>query len=283
MKKLNLRRVFIGILAVIFLGSAVYVLNKSREYKKEKKLYTDAVEKFVIQPEQSEKKPENVQTPSDLVPVDNKGENITAEDTHTERQEDTEEKIIEVDFDALLQVNSDIIGWLWIPNTDISYPLLQGASNDSYIHTAYTGAHASAGSIFMDYRNESDFSDKNTVIYGHNMKNDTMFGTLKKYSSAEYAQEHSVFYILTPEGCRKYSVCYAMVTDALGSVYNMKFESSDAYAEHLKMLSRSTYYDLMGEIDSDSSLVTLSTCTSATKTGRFVVIGKYEGFTLKDE
>ena len=85
-----------------------------------------------------------------------------------------------VDFESLKAINPDVKGWLYIEALDISYPVVQGPDNDAYLHTTYEGTSNFAGSIFLDYQNQGDFSDGNTIVYGHNMKNLSMFGKLKQ-------------------------------------------------------------------------------------------------------
>ena len=88
---------------------------------------------------------------------------------------------ISVDFDTLKSVNPDVVGWIYIEALDnINYPVVQGDDNETYLHTTYENNYNFAGTIFVDYENSSDFSDCNTLIYGHNMKNGSMFGNLKK-------------------------------------------------------------------------------------------------------
>mgnify|MGYP005945403765 CR=1 FL=1 len=90
-----------------------------------------------------------------------------------------------VDFESLKAINLDVKGWLYIEALDISYPVVQGPDNDAYLHTTYEGTSNFAGSIFLDYQNQDDFSDGNTIVYGHNMKNLSMFGKLKQMKEQE--------------------------------------------------------------------------------------------------
>ena len=106
----------------------------------------------------------------------------------------------EVDFDALLQVNSDVIGWIYIEDTDISYPLLCGRDNQQYLFQSYEKKYLTAGSIYIDYRCSRDFTDSRTVVYGHNMHNGSMFGKLDKFTKESYMKKHPYVYILLPGG-----------------------------------------------------------------------------------
>lgn len=103
-----------------------------------------------------------------------------------------------VDFESLKAINPDVKGWLYIEALDISYPVVQGPDNDAYLHTTYEGTSNFAGSIFLDYQNQGDFSDGNTIVYGHNMKNLSMFGKLKQMKEQEKYRDSVYFWMLTP-------------------------------------------------------------------------------------
>ncbi len=259
MKKIILR-IIICLLVAVLLVSGYFFVTQYLGYVREKKLYSDAQASFTA--------------PARLV----RHSPASAEpDAEEQPEEETEEETLKVDFDALKAVNGDIIAWLYIPGTEISYPVLRGTSNDSYIHTAYDGSYAAAGSIFMDYRNAADLSDANTVVYGHNMKNDTMFGSLSEYRSYDYYPEHSVFEYITPEGKYIYTVFAALVTDALGPVYEFNFDTPEAFSEHIAMLRRYSIYDT-GVEPNGEKIMTLSTCTSRSRTERFVIAGQFTEF-----
>ncbi|MBQ8329654.1 MAG: class B sortase, partial [Lachnospiraceae bacterium] len=106
---------------------------------------------------------------------------------------------ISVDFDSLIAENPDVVGWIYSDGTQINYPVLRGESNDTYIHTMINGQYNSAGSIFMDFRNNPDLSDINTIIYGHHMKNGSMFASLHQYVHQDYYDEHKYMWYLTPD------------------------------------------------------------------------------------
>ena len=128
----------------------------------------------------------------------------------------------EVDFDALLQVNSDVIGWIYIEDTDISYPLLCGRDNQQYLFQSYEKKYLTAGSIYIDYRCSRDFTDSRTVVYGHNMHNGSMFGKLDKFTKESYMKKHPYVYILLPGGeTLKYEVKKAYKADVEGKVYDL--------------------------------------------------------------
>lgn len=158
----------------------------------------------------------------------------------------------EVDFDALLQVNNDVIGWIYIEGTDISYPLLCGRDNQQYLFQSYEKKYLTAGSIFIDYRCSRDFTDSRMVVYGHNMHNGSMFGKLDKFTKESYMKKHPYVYILLPGGeTLKYEVKKTYKADIEGEVY--KLPSGEAK-------------------DSEDRKLYLSTCTEdSSDTQRFVV------------
>ena len=114
---------------------------------------------------------------------------------------------LSVDFEILQKENPDIIAWIYCEDTPVNYPIVQADDNDYYLRRLLDGTWNVAGTLFMDYRNADDFSDWHTVIYGHNMKNDSMFGTLPEYRSQEYYEQHPAWYLLTPTQNYKIELC----------------------------------------------------------------------------
>ena len=125
-----------------------------------------------------------------------------------------------VDFEKLEGINKDVVGWIYIEAIpSISYPIVKGEDNSFYLHRTYKGEENFAGAIFEDYNNASDFSDQNTIIYGHNMKNGSMFGALKKFKEKETLNISKYFWLMTPEADYKYEIFSIHVADANGDVY----------------------------------------------------------------
>ena len=104
---------------------------------------------------------------------------------------------IDIDFAGLRSENPDVVGWIYFENEDISYPVMYSGDNSYYLRKTFKREHATAGSIFLEGSNKTDFSDCHTIIYGHNMKNLSMFGKLKYYNRDEnYYDSHQYFQIL---------------------------------------------------------------------------------------
>lgn len=180
---------------------------------------------------------------------------------------------ITVDIDSLKKENPDIKGWIVIPETNVSYPLLWSGSDQKYLRTTYTGEYSIFGSIFISKDCSSDLSDRHTVIYGHNTKNGSMFGSLKNYKTADYRQAHPFVYIIMDGYTCKYEIFSAFTVETSDSVYTLTFVDDESYKDwQRKIASRSIVKDIgWYEPQGTEKILTLSTCTSRTKTERFVV------------
>ena len=183
---------------------------------------------------------------------------------------------IEVDFDKLKSVNEDVVGWIYVDALpDISYPIVKGKDNQTYLHQTYEKNYNVAGTIFVDYENSGDFSDCNTLVYGHNMKNGSMFGHLKKFREDDklYKQD-KYFWILTPERNYRYEIITAYTTGVNSDTYTLfkgPGEEFEKYLETIKGYSEIQTDDT--DLTIKDRIVTLSTCTGNEST-RFVVQGK---------
>lgn len=183
---------------------------------------------------------------------------------------------IEVDFDKLKSVNEDVVGWIYVDALpDISYPIVKGKDNQTYLHQTYEKNYNFAGTIFVDYENSGDFSDCNTLVYGHNMKNGSMFGHLKKFREDDklYKQD-KYFWILTPERNYRYEIITAYTTGVNSDTYTLfkgPGEEFEKYLETIKGYSEIQTDDT--DLTIKDKIVTLSTCTGNEST-RFVVQGK---------
>lgn len=200
-------------------------------------------------------------------------EDIPEEDGSRNQEISLPQPGITVDFDSLNRINPDIFAWLHIPNSSISYPLLQTDNNDTYLHQASDHTSSIFGSIFMDFRNSKDLSDRHSIIYGHNMKNGSMFGSLKKYKDRNFYLRNPYFFIITPEVTYTYEVFSFHETAANGSVYDFFTDNDKGYQSFLEDAKASSLTDTGTEVAIQNRTVTLSTCTSSSSL-RFVVHGK---------
>lgn len=181
-------------------------------------------------------------------------------------------EMLGVNMKGLKEKNDEIIGWLFFENEDISYPILKSADNEKYYRTAYDNTEASAGSIFMESINSSDFSDLHTIIYGHNMKNLSMFGRLKYYKENDnYYDSHKYFQIILPDRKFRYEVIAYKDVDAEGDFYTIYKKDSKDFKRFIDdKILRDSLVNSNVELNDDSQIVSLSTCT-ASDVKRFAV------------
>lgn len=188
-------------------------------------------------------------------------------------EEKKEETNFSIDFDALLSQNKDVVGWIYSEDTPINYPIVQSSDNDYYLRRLIDGSYNIAGSIFMDHKNTSALTDLNTIIYGHNLKNGTMFSTLKDYGNQEYYDKHSVMYLFTPDGNYLIELIAGYKTDIYSNIYKntkTKEELELLYEEIIKLST----FESNTSLHEGDRLITLSTCSDGGDASRYVLIGK---------
>lgn len=183
---------------------------------------------------------------------------------------------VRVDFDSLRSINEDVIGWIYMEALpEISYPVVQGEDNNFYLHQTYEKNYNFAGTIFIDYENKRDFSDCNTLVYGHNMKNGSMFGHLKKFAEDQETYNKSkYFWILTPEKNYRYEIISAYTTGVNSDTYTLFKGPGDEFQKYLETIRG--YSEIKTDAEDltiKDKIVTLSTCTGNEST-RFVVQGR---------
>lgn len=173
---------------------------------------------------------------------------------------------------ALKEENADVVGWISFDNMELSYPIMHGADNEYYLDHTFSGEVNSAGSIFMETANSPDFEDYHTIIYGHNMKNLSMFGRLKNYKTEEFYEEHQHFTVYTEEHVYRYQIFAYYDISESGDVYMIGFGPDEQYKEFINKMIKRSYYDTDVEVTEQDKVITLSTCS--TEGNRFVVNAK---------
>lgn len=194
--------------------------------------------------------------------------------TETEPEENEPElpfHFKDIDWGGLKAANPDVIAWIEIPGTVIDYPVMQSDIADYYLHVNFEKKKYSAGSIFMETLNHSDFSDKNTIIYGHNMKNGSMFSCLKNYLNEDFNKEHPYVLIYTPEWNKGFCVTHAFVTDYTSSAYELWFEDI-SYREWGEELEKRSSEWTMNNFDPEKKTITLSTCHGKAGTPKRMIV-----------
>ena len=265
MKK-STRRVLLAALVAVFLVSGAMTLRQLGDYQKGEETYGSAESlaglpdfSAISWPEESGSGSAAVQDPA--VPyVDPYADALAA-----------------MDFAALREVNPDILGWILIPNTRVSYPFLQGTDNDYYLRRTWRKGSSAVGAIFVEASNSGDLTDFNTVIYGHNMNNGSMFGTLKKYKDLSYFQKHPYVYITSDAGSARYEIfaAYEVATD--GETYRLGFGGDSAKRAFLDYCVGQSVIDTGVTPQVWDRIITLSTCTGRGHETRWVVQARLPG------
>ena len=176
--------------------------------------------------------------------------------------------------DNLFEKNIDYRGWIKIDNTNINYPILQGQDNEEYLYKDINNEYIVSGSIFMNYLNNG-FDDQNTVLFGHNMKNGTMFANLKKYKEEDFFYNNNDIEIELSNGqYLKYKVFSVYITDINDNYTKTSFEGKDEYKEFLERIKNKSIYKSDISVNENDKIITLSTCSYEFDDARLVVTGK---------
>lgn len=176
---------------------------------------------------------------------------------------------LQINHERLKKENSDYIGWIYIPDTKISYPIVKGPNNDYYLHRTFERKSAYAGSIFIDSFSENGLDQKNVILYGHNMKNGTMFGTLKQYRDKEFFLNHPYIEVYTEEKFYLYEIFAAREVSSDINTLNYQLDNFeiDEYISNAKNTSIHFKENL-----TSSQIITLSTCMNNDAL-RFIING----------
>ena len=185
-------------------------------------------------------------------------------------------------LEELKKQNDDIIGWVEIENTDINYPVLQAEDNDFYMNHNYKGEFSTAGAIFLDKDYNWNIPSSNLLIYGHNMKNSTMFQNLLNYNSIDFYNEHPIIRFTTLQEDAEYEILgafYSKVyfkndTNVFKYYKFINAQNENEYNDFVQNVKKSSLYDTGITANYGEQLITLSTCSYHTADGRFVVVGK---------
>lgn len=183
-----------------------------------------------------------------------------------EKPVETQKADLPIDFEGLWEINPEIYAWIRIPDTNIDYPVLQHEEEDQsyYLTRDIYGETQQAGSIYTESYNQKDFTDPNTVLYGHNMKNGSMFHNVRYFAEKEFFDEHEELYIYLPDKILKYEIIACYEYDDRHLLGSFDFSDGEVFAEYLEgiMNPRSIYAMVREgiELTTEDRLVTLSTC-----------------------
>lgn len=279
-----MRTLLMLISLVVFIFSGYTLYGYYKEYQKSSQEYDNLEAQFFIEEEEEESEKLEALGSDDLVFDELEDDEVIQNQSFSGKEmvaiwENGKEVTVPtmknpIDFEELGKVNEDIIGWLRIRALDISYPIVQGEDNDYYLHRTFEGVENIAGCIFANCDNSSDFTDQNTLIYGHNMKNGSMFGKLKNFQEEETFNKSKFFWVFTEDLIYQYRIFSAMTVDKVGINYQTFFAEAEEFPKFKEQaFQNSVVKNSEVSLSYDDRIVTLSTCTGNDAT-RFVVMGK---------
>ncbi len=179
----------------------------------------------------------------------------------------------DVDLESFMEKYPEAVGWIYFEDGHISYPVMQSSDNEKYRWVSYTGEEANTGAIFLDYRSAADFSDSNSIIYGHYMKDRTMFGTLRDYrEDPGYYNDHQYFQVITRDSKCRYQIFEYMDVPETYVLYDYVGKAAYEFVKDAEPVRRKSYMDSEIIVNETKKVVTLSTCTDKDEL-RFVVLG----------
>lgn len=256
------------VLAVIFLSSAGVVIYQLFQYREGDEAYAEA-EELVQLPELPE--PEEVPEPE------------SSEEPAEVYVDPYADALRNMDFSALQEVNDDVLGWILIPWTKISYPVVQGSDNSYYLNHTWRNTSSSVGAIFMDYRCSQDLNDFNTILYGHRMNNGSMFAGLKYYKQKSYYREHPVIYLTTDRGSFQYEIFSVYEGSPSGESYRLGLKNTASKQAFLDAAVEASLYDTGVTPTVNDYILTLSTCTGNGHSKRLIVHAVRRGYAASDQ
>ena len=204
-------------------------------------------------------------------------EEAPVQEESTEAKETEEESLIpvsvDIQYDELKKINEDFAGWLYYEPLDISYPIVRGNDNDYYTHYTFEGEKNSSGAIFMDFLNKTDYSDYNTIVYGHNMRNGTMFGSLKKMlNDFSIQEENPNFYVFTEDKAYMYEIFAVYLTQADSRTYDL-IRNEEEQQGFLDYVDETATWRSDKVVSASDKVMTLSTCHGLHSNNRTIILG----------
>lgn len=213
---------------------------------------------------------------------DNIQQDVLDEDSHTKVVIGEDEQEVEIPFtynhQALLNINSQGIGYIYIPSIDCRLPMVQGDDNDYYLTHTFNKEYSANGCLFEDYRINGGLSASQIIIYGHNMRNGAMFGKLKNYQDYSFWNNsgNDVLYIYTGNVIKEYKIFSCYISEAISDTYTFNFPTLESMRDYAVNMKAKSMYDTGVDVSTATQVITLSTCTNDGEQ-RFIVHGMYVG------
>ena len=190
-----------------------------------------------------------------------------------EEKDDEGNTVFFVDFDSLKSINKDTVAYIDYKQFEVSYVVVQSKDNDYYLEHNFNGKWNEAGWIYADYNNKLDGTDKNIILYGHSMKNGSMFGSLHNIlKNEEYKkEENQIIKFVTPDGTYSYKIFSIYTMEAEDYYITTDFKTDKEFKDYLTEMKNRSIYNYNVKVDEKDSILTLSTCQGYTGNKRFVM------------
>ena len=177
-------------------------------------------------------------------------------------------------FKPLLAKNKDVVGWVTVPNTKIDYPVFKTRNNDYYLHRDINRKKSTPGVVFMDYRDSGNMTDRHTIIYGHHMKDGSMFATLKSYKDEAFYKANPIFSYSTLYGTSQYEIFSVYVAPSKLEIIETNFADDAAFLKFLNTRISKSMYGTTAKVSASDNVLTLITCSYEFTNARLVVHAK---------
>lgn len=286
--KQRIRRIqrFLTVFVILCLGYLALYQWDSRRQAKEAARLQEIAGAFAEPSSESAVIP-TAETTGSVSVVQKSGENNSSvssvgdnEKSENEESESGRESALS-GYENLLKINPQILGWIAIPGTQLSFPLLQGEDNDYYLHHDIYGRESRYGAIFADYKANLYGGESNIIIYGHHMRNGSMFGSLEEYDSRSYYEEHPSFFLFLPEEEREYEIIAVLKNDIYSrekepfQYYDYeRIETKEMFDKYCQGIKSHSLYDTGLAAEYGDELVTLCTCSYSGKDERLLIVGR---------
>ena len=178
-----------------------------------------------------------------------------------------------VDFETLRTIFPGIVAWIKLDGTPIDYPVMQGSDNEYFLTHLPDGTRHRSGSVFLDHRNSNDFSDKSTVIYGHESRFGEMFASLKNYRKQEFYEEHPIIYLYTPERDYKILLFAGYLADSHRDAPPLNFRDDVDFLDYVDSLKNKSMFKSDIEVTANDRIVSLASCAYDFEDARWIVVG----------
>ena len=269
----RMRKMITAVLAVIFVCSTVLMIRHSFDAAEGEKSYEAAAEiagrPQETPPEQtvelSHEEPEPV-LPAEPIPAEPRMEWIPV----PVEEDEYMEKLKDINLQALRETNPQVVGWVFIPDCKINYPIVRGTDNQHYLKHTWDNRKSTSGAIFMEATNQPDFSDFRTIIYGHNMADRSMFGSLYRYDSETNWKLYPYVYLVTDQGVLRYEVYSSYRADVESGTYVLGLDEEDDRAAFINLTREEAIFETGIVPATTDRLLTLSTCVGNASVRRVV-------------